>query len=91
MLRVDLADPETGLAVEAFFRTPDGAGAVQTWSRLTNRGARRLTLEAVTSFVLSGIADPDDPVAGLDLWSADNEWLAEGVGNAALCASRSSR
>lgn len=78
LLRVDLADPESGLAAEAFFRTLDGVGAVQTWSRLTNRGAHRLTLDAVTSFTLGGIADSGDRVAGLDLWFADNEWLAEG-------------
>lgn len=54
---------------------------MQTWSRLTNRGARRLTLEVVTSFTLGGIGDRDDcddPIASLDLWSADNDWLAEG-------------
>ena len=78
ILRVDLADPESGLAAEAYFRTPHGVGAVQTWSRLTNRGERRLTLDAVTSFTLGGIADSGDPMAGLDLWSADNDWLAEG-------------
>ena len=78
LLRVDLADPESGLAAEAFFRTLDGVGAVQTWSRLTNRGEHRLTLDAVTSFTLGGIADSGDRVAGLDLWFADNEWLAEG-------------
>lgn len=78
LLRIDLADPESGLAAEAFFRTLDGVGAVQTWSRLTNRGEDRLTLDAVTSFTLGGIADSGDGVAGLDLWFADNEWLAEG-------------
>ena len=40
VMRVDLADPETGLHVEAFFRTPDGVGAVQSWSRLTNGSPR---------------------------------------------------
>src|ERR1051326_5593898 len=28
-LRVDLADPETGLAAEAHFRSPEGVGAMQ--------------------------------------------------------------
>ncbi|MEY9857054.1 alpha-galactosidase [Catenulispora sp. GAS73] len=78
VLRVDLADPESGLAAEAFFRTLVGVGAVQTWSRLTNRGEHRLTLDAVTSFTLGGIVDSGGHVAGLDLWSAENEWLAEG-------------
>lgn len=78
VLRVDLADPESGLAAEAFFRTLDGVGVVQTWSRLTNRGEHRLTLDAVTSFTLGGVVDSRDGVAGLDLWFADNEWLAEG-------------
>jgi alpha-galactosidase len=99
-LRIDLADPVTGLAAEAHFRTLDGVAVVQAWSRLVNRGERRLTLDAVTSFTLGGISavagagagadtspgagigtgpgDYIDPISGLDLWSADSDWLAEG-------------
>ncbi|NUR60150.1 MAG: alpha-galactosidase [Catenulispora sp.] len=86
-LRVDLADPETGLAVEVHLRTIDGVPVVRTWNRITNGGEQRLTLEAVTSFTLGGISGfsgvsgtgaDGDGLAGLDLWSADCDWLAEG-------------
>ena len=87
-LRIDLADPETGLAVEAHLHTFEGVAVLRTWNRITNGGERRLTLDAVTSFTLGGIGAGDgndaaadtlaDPLAGLDLWSADNDWLAEG-------------
>ena len=77
-LRVDLADPETGLAVEAHFRTIDGVPVLRTWNRITNNGEKPLTLEAVTSFTLGGIGADGDALAGLDLWSADSVWLAEG-------------
>ncbi|MFL6112239.1 MAG: alpha-galactosidase [Catenulispora sp.] len=77
-LRVDLAEPETGLAAEAHFRTPDGVGAVQTWARLVNRGERRLNLESVTSFTLSGLTDAGGAIDGLQVWHADSDWLAEG-------------
>src|SRR2546423_4730233 len=77
-LRVDLADPETGLAAEAHFRSPDGVGAVQTWAHVVNRGERRQILEAVTSFTLSGLTDAGGSLDGLQVWHADNDWLAEG-------------
>jgi alpha-galactosidase len=77
-LRVDLADPDTGLAAQVHLRSPEGVGAIQSRVRLANRGERSLVLESVTSLVLGGITDADGGVAGLDVWHADNEWLAEG-------------
>ncbi|WP_194924459.1 alpha-galactosidase [Catenulispora pinisilvae] len=77
-LRVDLADPDTGLTAQVHLRTPDGVSAVQSWVRLANRGEQSLVVESVTSMILGGIADGDGGVAGLDVWHADNEWLAEG-------------
>lgn len=89
-LRVDLTDPVTGLTAEAHFRTIDGAAVLRTWNRLANHGARRLTLDAVTSFTFGGlgglgglggtggIGADQDPVAALDVWTADSDWLAEG-------------
>ncbi|WP_370351157.1 alpha-galactosidase [Catenulispora sp. EB89] len=81
-LRVDLADPDAGLTAEVHLRTPEGVGAVQSWVRLANGGEQRLVVESVTSMVLGGIAGggdggADGGVAGLDVWHADNEWLAE--------------
>jgi alpha-galactosidase len=77
-LRVDLADPDTGLTAQVHLRSPDGISALRSWVRLTNQGEHRLVLESVTSLVLGGIADRDGGVAVLDVWHADNEWLAEG-------------
>lgn len=79
-LRVDLLDPDSGLAAQVHLRTPDGVGAVQSWVRLVNEGEQSLVVESVTSMVLGGIAGGGGGggVAGLDVWHADNEWLAEG-------------
>jgi len=82
-LRVDLADPSTGLAVQVHYRSPEGVPAVQSWVQLTNGGDRPLVLEAVSSFAISGLSgsEPGDAVDlldGLDLLWADNDWLAEG-------------
>jgi len=38
-LRVDLADPKTGLKAEVFYRILEGAGALRSWVRLSNRGS----------------------------------------------------
>ncbi|HZP52728.1 glycoside hydrolase family 36 protein [Actinocrinis sp.] len=87
-LRVDLADPDSGLAAQILLRSPDGVGAVQSTVRIANRGVRRLVLESVTSFVISGLVNEateadeagegHDHLAGLDVLWADNDWLAEG-------------
>jgi len=81
-LRIDLADPGTGLAAQAHFRSPEGIAAVQSWVRVANQGSERLVLESVTSLVTAGftgaLTDAADPLADLDLFWADNEWLAEG-------------
>ena len=90
-LHVDLADPESGLTAQVRFRSPEGVAAVQAEVRLANGGDRRLVLESVTSLVVaglvgsaftesasaSGLAGDVDPLTGLDLYWADNEWLAE--------------
>lgn len=81
-LRVDLADPDNGLAAQVFLRSPDGVAAVQSTVRVTNHGDRRLVLESVSCFVVAGlVAEPSesgDRLAGLDVLWADNDWLAEG-------------
>jgi alpha-galactosidase len=83
-LRVDLADPETGLAVQAHYRSPDGIAVVQSRVHLRNDGERPVVVETVASFAISPLptaaATGADGVGGLDTldvhW-ADNEWLAE--------------
>jgi alpha-galactosidase len=81
-LRVDLHDPVTGLYAEVFYRilAVGGAGGLRSWVRLENRGARPVTVEAVTSFLYGGLGagpGPDD-LADLDLLWAENDWMAEG-------------
>jgi alpha-galactosidase len=76
-LRVDLADPVTGLAAEVFYRILAGSGAVRSWVRLSNRGAAPVTVESVTSF-LCGLAGGPADLGDLDILWGENDWLAEG-------------
>ena len=88
-LRVDLADPVSGLRAEVFYRVLAGRGALRCWVRLTNAGAAPVTVESVTSFLCGGLssapviasgaamAAPDD-LDDLDVLWAENDWLAEG-------------
>ena len=88
-VRVDLADPVSGLRAEVFYRVLGGRGALRCWVRLTNAGAEPVTVESVTSFLCGGLssapvaasgaamAAPDD-LDDLDLLWAENDWLAEG-------------
>jgi len=82
-LRVDLDDPVTGLHAEVFYRilaAGETGGALRSWVRLENRGARPVTVESLTSFLYGGLGTgpgPDD-VADLDLLWAENDWMAEG-------------
>ena len=88
-LRVDLGDPVSGLHAEIFYRILAGCGVLRSWVRLTNQGARPLTIEAVTSFLCGAMSSdaasygassasrPDDLDAFDVLW-AENDWLAEG-------------
>jgi alpha-galactosidase len=73
-LRVDLADPVTGLRAEVFYRVLAGLGALRCWARVSNDGGDPVTLESVTSFVGGVGVTPDD----LDIHWAENDWLAEG-------------
>jgi len=88
-LRVDLADPVSGLRAEVFYRVLAGQGALRCWVRLTNGGAASVTVESVTSFLCGGLSSapvrtpgvapgtPDD-LDELDVLWAENDWLAEG-------------
>jgi alpha-galactosidase len=88
-LRVDLADPVSGLRAEVFYRVLAGQGALRCWVRLTNGGAAAVTVESVTSFLCGGLSSAPEPASGvapgtpddlddLDVLWAENDWLAEG-------------
>ena len=55
-LRVDLADPVSGLRAEVFYRLLAGRGALRGWVRLTNAGPGPVTVESVTSFLCGGLS-----------------------------------
>jgi len=85
-LRIDLADPVTGLRAEVFYRILAGQGALRSWVCLTNDGESPVIVQSVTSFLCGGLAHgggevgdrgPDD-LTDLDLLWAENDWLAEG-------------
>jgi alpha-galactosidase len=78
-LRVDLADPVSGLRAEVCYAVLAGEGALRSWVRLTNSGTGPVTVESVSSFLCGGLssgAGPDD-IADLDVLWAENDWLAE--------------
>jgi alpha-galactosidase len=70
-LRVDLADPVTGLRAEVCYQT--APGAIRCWTRLVNAGPEPCTVESVTSALVGALPSPDD----LTVYWADNDWLAE--------------
>ena len=66
-LRVDLADPVSGLRAEVFYRVLVGQGALRCWVRLTNLGVEPVTVESVTSFLCGGLSSaPAAPVGHAD-------------------------
>ena len=78
----DLDDPVTGLRAEVFYRIlAGGSGALRSWVRLENRGARagdgRVGDLVPVRRPAGPAAGPDD-LADLDLLWAENDWLAEG-------------
>jgi alpha-galactosidase len=75
-LRVDLADPKTGLKAEVFYRILEGSGALRSWVRLSNGGSAPVTVESVTSFLCGGLGSDD--LGELDVLWGENDWLAEG-------------
>ncbi len=82
-LLVELDDPQTGLRAEVHYRVLAGrapGGALRSWVRLVNRGARPVTVESVTSFLYGGpgAGTGHDGLADLDLLWAENDWMAEG-------------
>ncbi|WP_193317879.1 MULTISPECIES: glycoside hydrolase family 36 protein [Streptomyces] len=72
-LRIELHDAATGLTAELLLESPEGRSVVRSRVRVTNEGPAPLTLLDVPALCLGGLPSADD----LDLWWADNDWLAE--------------
>ncbi|WP_243741330.1 glycoside hydrolase family 36 protein [Streptomyces sp. 8K308] len=72
-LTVRLRDETTGLAAELLLDSPDGVPVVRSRVRVTNEGTDPVTLLAVSSLTLGGLPSPE----ALDLYWAENDWLAE--------------
>ena len=72
-----LEDPDSGLRVEVAYRVLKGGGVLRASARLENAGSAPVAIEAVTSFVASGLAGPGGTLGDLDIYWADNCWLGE--------------
>lgn len=77
-LRVELADPATGLAATVIYEVLRGAGVLRSRAKLTNEGESPVTVESVTSFLGGGLAGPGGSLEDVELYWAENDWLAEG-------------
>ncbi|MEV5439425.1 alpha-galactosidase [Streptomyces sp. NPDC052682] len=78
ILTVHLHDPETGLAAEVTYRSPDGIPVLRGEVTLRNEGQSTLHLESVSSLAV-GCLTPRGPAAldAADLLWAENDWLTE--------------
>ncbi|MFI9848235.1 alpha-galactosidase [Nonomuraea sp. NPDC051941] len=74
VLTVELHDPETGLAADVVYRSPDGLPVLRSEVVLRNEGKSTLLLESVTSLAVGGLTGA---LESADLLWADNDWLAE--------------
>ena len=72
-----LEDPDSGLRAEVAYRVLIGAGVLRASARLEDAGSAPVAIEAVTSFVTSGLAGPGGTLGDLDIYWADNCWLGE--------------
>jgi alpha-galactosidase len=76
-LRIHQADPESLVEVVAVLRSPVGASTVTVTVEFRNPGSAEISLEGVAVALDFG-APAEIDVDGLDLLSAQNDWLAEG-------------
>ncbi|PPS71008.1 MULTISPECIES: alpha-galactosidase [Streptomyces] len=77
VLTVGLHDPETGLAAEVTYRSPEGVPVLRAEVALRNDGEATLHLESVSSLVVGTLADGPEAIGAADLLWAENDWVAE--------------
>jgi alpha-galactosidase len=76
-LTIRQRDPQTGLEAVTVFCTL-GAQAYRVRTALRNDGADELVLQAASTVALTGLVPMLGDSTGTDLWTARNEWCAEG-------------
>jgi alpha-galactosidase len=77
-LEVDQRDPVTGLEVTTALLRYDDLAAYRATTTVRNGGDRPVVLQAVTSLVLRGLTGYLGAPEGVRVWTARNEWCAEG-------------
>ncbi|MBB4710777.1 alpha-galactosidase [Streptomyces luteogriseus] len=76
-LTVRLHDPETDLAADVVYRSPDGIPVLRAHVELRNGGSNPLDLESVTSLVLGVLTTDPAQLVTADLLWAENDWMDE--------------
>ncbi len=71
-------DPVLGLEIESFYETFGGVAAVRRYARVTNKSARPVGLEYISSAMLHNFASPTDFERQLKIHFAFNSWQSEG-------------
>ncbi len=77
VLDVTLRDPITELTAIVEYRRIDGAGVLSSSVTLRNDGDGPLTIEAVSSLLLTGLAGPGGDLHDVDILWAENDWQTE--------------
>jgi alpha-galactosidase len=77
VLTVFLRDPATGLAAAVIYRRLVDQGVLRSSVKLTNEGDAPLTVESVTSLLVSGLAGPGGDLKDVEILWAENDWQAE--------------
>jgi alpha-galactosidase len=77
ILRVSLREPTTQLSATVVYRRLVDVGVLNSSVTLRNDGDSPVAIEAVSSFLGSGIAGPGGSLDDAEILWADNDWQAE--------------
>ena len=75
-LELEQVDDKAGLQVRTSIRSPEGVPAIQVRTSVRAVGAEPVTLHAVSSLA-TGAFRPGAGADGIDVYWAENDWLAE--------------
>jgi alpha-galactosidase len=76
-LELELQDSVSALRALVSYRCLSGAGVLRSSVRLSNAGRSAITIEAVSSFLGSGLAGAGGDLADVEILWAENDWQAE--------------